>query len=232
MTPSTPRVDAPHVELVDETASILRERIYDHRYASGTRLRQEQLSAELGISRTPIREALRMLEQEGLVKLEPGQGARVVTVDLASLLEAYELREVVDGLAARLAAIRGATPEWTAHLERTVQIQKRALEPWDSRSYTLANVDFHSQIALMSANRFVIGQMSIIRMTTQVFAPVALLDRSRAVSAIEEHERILAAIVAGNADDAERLARLHIRATINRLNAEPPAPEAEPDTPT
>src|SRR5581483_2969681 len=95
------------IRLVDEVVEVLRERILSGHYPPGSPLRQEQLAAEFRISRTPLREALRMLESEGLVSVAPGRGARVIAGDRQRLLAAYELREVIDGLGARLAAARG-----------------------------------------------------------------------------------------------------------------------------
>jgi DNA-binding GntR family transcriptional regulator len=209
---------SPVIPLVDEIASVIRERIYTHRYPTGSWLRQEHLSAELGVSRTPLREALRILEQEGLVQVKAGQGARVVTGDLDTLLDAYQLRAVVDGLAARLAAER-ATRSGVRLLRQAIQIQQATIEPWEPRQYTQSNVDFHEQVLNLSGNDFVLGQSSIIRMTAQVFAPVALVSPDTASRAIGEHSAIADAIEAGDGPGAEHLARDHIEATIAQLRA-------------
>ena len=212
---------AARVPLVDEIAGVLRERIYAQRYPTGAWLRQEHLSAELGVSRTPLREALRVLEQEGLVQVVAGQGARVVTGDLDKLLDAYELRAVVDGLAARLTterlAAQRAPAEQVRHLRRAVEAQRAAVDPWVPREYTQSNVDFHEQIVHLSGNEFVINQVPILRMTAQVFAPVALVRPESAQRAIREHSAIADAIEAGDGSGAERLARAHIEATIAEL---------------
>ena len=210
---------ATAVPLVDELASLLRERIYARRYPPGTWLRQEQLAAELGVSRTPLREALRALEQDGLVRLTPGQGARVVTGDLPTLLAAYELRAVVDGLAARLAAERPAPPSRVRELHAVVARQRTALDPWEPHTYTALNVAFHEDVIHLSGNEFVVAQTPVLRMTAQVFAPVALVERDSAVRAIGEHTAIVGAIEAGDGPAAERLARAHIEATITELRA-------------
>lgn len=206
------------VPLVDEIASVLRERIYTHRYPTGSWLRQEQLSAELGVSRTPLREAFRLLEQEGLVQVKASQGAQVVSGDLDTLLEAYELRAVVDGLAARLAAERG-DPQRGRHLRQAIRLQQAAVEPWQPQDYTQFNVDFHEQIMHLSGNSFVLSQVPILRMTAQVFAPVALVRPAHASRAIEEHTAIADAIEAGDGQAAERLARAHIEATMTQLRS-------------
>ena len=96
--------------LVDDAAETLRKAILDGRFLPGARLRQTDLADQLAISRTPIREALVRLQQEGLVDLLPGGGVRVKLLDLDEAVELYDLREVLDGLAARLAAGRRMPP--------------------------------------------------------------------------------------------------------------------------
>lgn len=206
------------IRLVDEVVEVVRDRIYEHHYPPGTPINQEQLAAELGVSRTPLREALRMLEQEGLVKASPGRGLRVISADLATLLEAYELREVVDGLAARLTAERGDA-QTAAALAAALKAQRAAREPWNAAAYTAANVAFHRLIIEASKNAYVIAELPLVRMTSQVFTPIKLIDQSRASEAIKEHEAIAAAIVAGRGREAERLARRHIRGTIGSLRS-------------
>lgn len=209
----------PSPGLVNELAAVLRERIYGGRYPGGARLPQENLAAELGVSRTPLREALRVLEQEGLIRVRPGEGARVVSGDVETLLAAYELRAVLDGLAARLAARSRPNPSRCRDLRRVIATQRSALEPWVPRAYTGANVDFHEQILYLSGNEFVIAQAPVLRMTAQVFAPVALIEPANAMRAITEHEAIAAAIEAADEHDAERVARAHIQTTIDELRA-------------
>lgn len=206
------------VRLVDEVVAVLRDRVYSGVYRPGTRLLQDQLATELGISRTPLREALRMLEQEGLVRMQPGKGVRVVSGDVPALLAAYEVRRVMDGLAARLAA-QHADPSGLKALEDTIDAQQKALSPWTPESYTAANVEFHAQIMVASSNEFVVAQMSIVRMTAQVFTPVAVVERTRAGVAVAQHLAILEAITAGDGSLAESLAMEHIQTTIDALRS-------------
>ncbi|MEW6706969.1 MAG: GntR family transcriptional regulator [Pseudomonadota bacterium] len=199
--------------LVDEVAQVLRERIYAGEFAPGQSLRQVQLAQALKISRTPLREALRKLEQEGLLASDPVRGVRVVQADFGRLLEAYVVREMVDALAARLAAERAAA-QAAAALRPLIAAQRAALRPWSPGRYTQANVDFHTAIIGLAGNEFLRGQMPIVRMTSQIFTPKALLQRARVDGAIAEHGAIASAIEAGRAAQAERLARAHIRSTI------------------
>ncbi len=210
------------VRLVDEVAAVLRERIYAGRFAPGTRLRQEQLAAELDVSRTPLREALRILEREGLVNVESKGGVRVITADVRTLHAAYELREVVDGLAARLAARHHETAP-VAVMQSILERQAKALDPWNAGRYTAANVAFHNEIIEAAQNEFLLAQVPLVHMTSQVFTPVAGVDPSRAELAIAEHEGILAEIQEGLEDEAELRARAHIRRTMESFPARPAA---------
>jgi DNA-binding GntR family transcriptional regulator len=202
--------------LVDEVAQVLRERIYAGRYGAGEPLRQEHLAADLRVSRTPLREAIRVLEREGLLHSEPGRGVRVVTADRATLLDAYALREVVDGLAARLAAERAGEPE-AARLRELVAQQRATLDPFDAGAYTLSNVAFHATVTEIAANAFLQGELPLMRLTSQVFTPVDLIGAVHARLAVDQHAAIVQAIAAGDGPEAERRARAHIRSTITRL---------------
>jgi DNA-binding GntR family transcriptional regulator len=205
------------VRLVDEVAEELRERIYSGAFPQGAPLRQDELAEDLQISRTPLREAIRVLVNEGLLQSAPNRTVRVVTADVPKLLAAYQVREVLDGLAARLAAAsedRDGRHALVAIIERQVE----ALDPWDAAAYTHANVDFHKAVMTLADNPYLSAQLPLVRMTSQVFNPVALLEYERAALAVKEHRELVAAIVAGDGDESERLARVHIRSTITRIS--------------
>lgn len=204
------------VRLVDEVFQVLRERIYAGRYAPGESLPQVKIAAELHISRTPLREAFRMLEREGLVTVGPNGTVRVISGDLQKLLDAYELREAIDGVAARLAAQR-ANRRAAERLKPLLVEQRAALDPWTPERYTEANVRFHAAIFELADNPFVTGQLPLVRITAQVFTPNALLSQERVYTAIVEHLAILEAITEGDGARAEILARSHIRHSITEL---------------
>lgn len=214
------------VRLVDEVADELRERIYSGDYALGEPLRQEKLADDLQISRTPLREAIRVLENEGLLQSEPNRTVRVVSGDIKKFRAAYELREMLDGLAARLAA--GAADELRrGGLVEIIDRQQAALDPWDHQTYTRANVEFHKAVMDLADNEYLSAQLPIVRMTSQVFGPVRLLEPGHAIVAVEQHRRIAAAIAAGDPDASERSARAHIRSTIDRISPRNDAPRGE-----
>lgn len=207
------------VRLVDELFEFLLARIYSGHYPAGARLVQEELAAELNVSRTPLREAMRMLEREGLLTVSPTGAVRVVSPDINELAAAYELREVVDGLAARLAAESG-DKDLNVELRASLRRQKATLSPWNPADYTRENIAFHSAIIEGSANPYVIGQLGLLRKTADILKPRTILNRTRGEEAVREHRAIANAIASRNPDDAERLARAHIHTTIDQLRAE------------
>ena len=215
-TAPTPRWER-RSRLVDEVADELRARIYDGQYSAGTVIHQENLSSELGISRTPLREAIRMLEQEGLLVAEPGRAARVVSGSRKTLLDAYELRSVIDGLAARLAT-REMTSSQIDELEAVVDQQVVSLEPWVPAEYTKLNIRFHELIIQSTGNQFLIAELVLLRMTAQIFNPSVGVSKSVADNAVTQHRAILNAIKDRDAARAETLARGHIGTTIARLH--------------
>jgi DNA-binding GntR family transcriptional regulator len=204
--------------LLDEVAKALRERIYSGVYAPGATLRQERIAAEFGISRTPLREALRVLERDGLVVNKPGSGVRVATADLPKLVDAYAVREVMDGGAARGAAER-ATQADIRRMAKHIEVQKKVVEDWNPSAYSQANVEFHLAIIEAAGNEFLAPLVPLLHMTSQVFAPAFALLSGRASAAVVEHGRILDAIRERDPDEAERVARAHIAATTMKLKA-------------
>lgn len=202
--------------LADDVADELRARIYDGQYSAGTVIHQENLSLELGISRTPLREAIRMLEQEGLLVAEPGRAARVVSSSRKTLLDAYEFRSVIDGLAARLAS-KEMTSAQIDELEVVMTQQVASLDPWVPAEYTRLNIRFHELIIQSTGNQFLIGELVILRMTAQIFNPAVGVSKSVADNAVRQHRQVLDAIKDRDPIRAELLARGHIETTIARL---------------
>lgn len=204
--------------LLDEVAQVLRERIYAGAYPPGATLRQERIAAEFGISRTPLREAFRVLERDGLVVNKPGSGVRVATADLPKLLDAYAVREAMDGVAARNAAERASQAE-IRQLVKQVDLQKKILANWNPSAYTQSNVEFHLVITRAAGNASLAPLEPLLHMTSQIFAPAFALSSERARTAVAEHGEILDAIRQRNPDEAERVARAHINRTTMGLRA-------------
>jgi DNA-binding GntR family transcriptional regulator len=205
--------------LVDDIQKHLRDQIYAGRYTPGTRLLQEQIAAELAVSRTPLREALRVLEHEGLLSLTRGNGVVVVGFEIGRLLDALVLRAVVDGAAARTVAARGPGRALRAGFERALAEQRAALEPWDRVRFSRADADLHVALLDGTENAYLIAQSALVRLVIQVFQMQHPFGPARARPKVAEHEAIVAAVMARDADEAERRARDHIERVASEIRA-------------
>jgi DNA-binding GntR family transcriptional regulator len=195
--------------LVDEATEALRDAILAGRLRSGTRLRQTDLAARIGISRTPIREALGRLQQEGLVEILPAAGVRVAVLNLREAAELYDVREALDGLAARLAA-RRIDAAGLAALQRSLARMARCLERGDANQWFPAHVAFHDGIVKAGGNARLQSLSSLVRLSIRHFHPLLLRTANRLEDAFREHRAIFAAIAARDEAEAERRAREHI----------------------
>jgi GntR family transcriptional regulator, vanillate catabolism transcriptional regulator len=210
--------------LVDDVISHLRQLILDQELPPGTALLQTELAERLGVSRTPLREAFRILEREGLVKVANGNRTiEVARFGAAELRDLYEVREVIDGLAARLLARRGLTPELDEELSsRLAEMDVTAARFSPSRWFE-AHLGFHVSIATCCGNSQLHSMLNLIRMTTlSLHGP--LHDRAELAAdglaeilrvAQEQHYAIYEAIRNGDERAAESQARRHIRATLH-----------------
>ncbi len=199
--------------LTDQVVDRITDRILLGQLAPGTRLRQRQLAEELSISRTPLREALRVLQTDGLVEQRQNGTFSVVAPTLQDARDTYEMREVVDAFAARMAALR-ASPSDIEVLEQLVLRLEATCEPFDPRRYVAAVSEFHVGLLRASGNRTILALETTIRMSTRVLYPRFDHRQERLVAAAREHRRLFNAIRDHDPDEAERCAREHVRAVI------------------
>jgi DNA-binding GntR family transcriptional regulator len=202
--------------VVDHVYLAIRERIRDGALARGARVHQEDLAAELGVSRTPVREALRRLAAEGLVEMHTNRGARVADVSEGDMRASYEARLIVEPGAARLAARRGLS-EPQARMRAAVATQRRSIGK--IRDSFEANRDFHVALVEASGNGFLrdfVENLWVARIGEVVYERQAETPEQMRADA-DEHEQILEAIVRGDARAAETLTRRHISDAIKRV---------------
>ena len=179
--------------------------------APGARLRETELADRLGISRTPVREAIRQLEADGLVAHLPRQGATIRSLDHAEVVELYEMRAVLEGTAERLAA-RAASDIELAEL--TALNTELADAPAGPQAKEL-NRQFHRMMLESARNRFLLKSMNVLQKTLLILGPTTLADPSRAVSAVAEHAAVLAALAARDGAAAEAAMRAHVDAALS-----------------
>lgn len=191
-------------------------------YKPGSRLVESELADRFGVSRTPIREALQRLETQSLLTRD-GRSLIVASLDHSQLSELYVVRGALEGLAARLAA-RHATPEELAVLRDMLESDRSLVN--DPEAMSRANRRFHKQIHLASHNRFLVQQLDLVHRSMALLASTSIAVEGRPSDTLEEHERIVSAIEAGNGDLADKALRDHIsQAFIIRLRLDAEAVE-------
>ena len=201
--------------VVDQVYEAIRERITSGSLPRGARVHQEDLAEELGVSRTPVREALRRLAAEGLVEMRTNRGARVADVDQAGMRVSYEARTVIEPGAARLAAGQ-RLEEPLARMRAAVAAQRRSLRNVQ-RSFE-ANREFHLALAAASGNEFLAQfaeRLWVARIGETIYER-QVETQERMLLDVREHEQILEAIEAGDARRAESLTRRHLADAMKR----------------
>jgi GntR family transcriptional regulator of vanillate catabolism len=198
----------PRRRLMDPIVERLTALIMEGKLEPGTVIRQEKIASRLGVSRTPLREALRQLEQEGLVVFLPNGAAKVARYDQTATMEMWQLREVVDGLAARVGAERGLSPAAETALAGLVDRLEQAHAAGDLLPYLELNRRFHTTLLEASDHRPLQQFASLVRITSR-----AIYTRQRDIrsGSAGEHRRILDAVRERRPEDAEAAARAHIR---------------------
>lgn len=181
----------------------------------GARLLETEIAERLHISRTPVREAIRRLESEGLVDHLPRTGAVVRRLEYPEIMELYEMRTVLEGTAARLAA-RAASP---VELEELKSINaEMAAATGDGGALVRLNRQFHARMMDAARNRFLLKSAETVEKTLLILGPSSMESPERASEAVEEHAAMLAALEARDGEAAERAMRRHMEnAQLTRL---------------
>ena len=191
----------------------LREAIKAGVLRPGERMMEIQLADELGVSRTPVREAIRKLEQENFVVMVPRKGAYVAGVSLKDIAEVFEIRSALEGLAASLAAER-ITEDELEQMERVLLYRSDGKEA-DLERLVKADTDFHALLYQASHNERLVQILENLREQIQRFRTTSLAVPGRMKMAVEEHRLIAEALRRRNSEEAQALAIAHIVAAEN-----------------
>lgn len=201
-------------------AEELRQMIISGELQPGSSLSEMTLSETFGVSRTPIREALKQLQSEGLVEVRPRVGTFVAVPSRREITELFQMKELLEGAAARLLALRGRVPE----VERLADIQREAdeaVEAGDAERYAQLVHDFHELVVSGADNtkleahyRMLMNQLAYSRLVRRSLAQPGRLSESD-----HEHHRVLDLILAKDGDGAERVMREHVRRSHQALMA-------------
>lgn len=191
--------------------------ILNGKYQPGDSLIETKLSEELGVSRTPVREAIRQLELEGLVQLIPNKGVIVKGISIQDIEDIYTIRMMIEGLAARWATEKISSGE-LSELKEVLEFQEFYTAKNDAKRLMKYDTKFHDVIYKASKSKPLMHMLSTFHHYIQRARGMSLSTPGRAQKVLEEHKAILQAIMERNPEKAEKLITQHIRnASVNLI---------------
>ncbi|HHV34788.1 MAG TPA: GntR family transcriptional regulator [Syntrophomonadaceae bacterium] len=194
----------------------LREAIIDGVLRPGERLMESQLAGELGVSRTPVREAIRKLELEGFVVMIPRKGAYVAGISVKDIADVFEVRAALEALATVLAAER-ITEEELEELERILVRKAEIIEQQEIKLFIESDKKFHEILYRASRNQRLIQILTNLQDEVHRFRSVSLTSPGRMPEALDEHRKVVEALGDRDIARAEALAWEHIENAENSL---------------
>lgn len=196
------------ISLADQVFEKIENDIITGVYARGEILTELKLAEDLGVSRTPIREAIRRLEQERLLA-ESGKGSVVLGITLDDLIDIMCVRERIEGLAACYAA-KNITPESAEELQTISELQDFYYQKHDVENLRRMDDRFHDAIYELCGSNVIHDTLLPLHKKTQRYRRISIEDADRLSNSINEHKAICQAICAGDAERAEQLLHQHI----------------------
>ena len=206
-----PAVDlsVSRTSLVDVAYQAIRRRILDNVYPPGLQTLEQTLASELGISRTPLREALTRLQEEGLVELIPRHGMRVLPVSPTDMREIYVVLTALESAAAELLAQRRPSEAELKPLVEASRDMARALKADDLDAWAAADEHFHQGLLELTANQTLIDVVGLLSDRAHRARMFTLRLRPKPVNSTQEHLALLERIRAGDAKGAVDVNRAH-----------------------
>ena len=194
----------------------LREAIRSGTLKPGERLMEIQLAEQLGVSRTPVREAIRKLELEGYVIMMPRRGTYVANMSMSDISDIFEIRSALESLSNGLAAKR-ITPDELEHLQNLLVMLKPYVEQMDMEKIVELDIEFHDLLYHASRNKRLVGIISNLRDQLTRFRTLSMSYPGRLEATMEEHKSIVDAIAAGDSEAARQAAEKHMENSESTL---------------
>jgi DNA-binding GntR family transcriptional regulator len=217
------------IALYQEVAERLRQRIFSHELPPGTWVDEQALAEHYGISRTPLREALKVLASEGLVTLKPRRGCYVTEISERDLDEVFTVMSLLEGECARLSAAKASAGD-LVRLQAIHADLEQAAAAADIDGFFEANQAFHLALQEIADNRWLLQVIEDLRKVIKLSRHHSLFSEGRLEQSLAEHRDILQALLERDGTRAEALMRTHIlsgRAALARIAAiKPPPPPA------
>lgn len=200
----------------DEIRHTLEDEIASGQHAPGTRLEELVLAKRFGVSRTPVREALRILSASGLIELKPRKGAVVAPLSLERLVEMFETMAEMEGVCGALAARRMTPGELTA-LRHQHFLCGEAAQSGNADYYYAENARFHALIYAGCHNEFLVEEVQRLRRRLQPYRRLQLRLKGRIADSFTEHQAIVEVLEAGDEAAATKLLKAHISIQSHRF---------------
>ncbi len=202
-----------------DIVQVIRERIADHLIPPGAKLVESELADEFGVSRTRVREVLTELELRGLIRREPNRGAIVTRLELSEIFAIYEVREALEGVAVRLATLATPPESWQHWVDQLAPggPMQHFIDEGEIEAYFAQYERLRADIIAAAGNPVLTGMLDGILEKTRVIVRRVQILPGRAALALVEHRAVVAAMRAGDAEQAERLRRDNIRSAIGTL---------------
>ena len=201
--------------LADQVFEKLENDIIHGVYPKGEILTEMKLAEQLGVSRTPIREALRRLEQERLIE-DSGKGSVVVGISAEDLLDIMSIREHIEGLSAYYACLN-MTEEAKQELQHIVDLQDFYFTKWDPEHLRQADDLFHDAICALSGRMVIRDALAPLHRKTRRYRRTVLGYKDRADKSRQEHHAIFEALISGDPDRAREIMEQHLRAARQHM---------------
>lgn len=228
-TRSTQQLGVPYITLRDAASEAIRGLIADGTLRPGVRVFEEDLAERLGVSRGPIREALRRFEEQGVIVTHPNRGSFVVELTAEEIEQLYELRAVLEAMAVRVALKRNRR-EGLGRLSRCLTQMRRATRAGDLRRILEADLAFHQALWEAAGNRFLLRTMTGLDAYLQVLMSVQNRAYENLEDNLRDHEDLYLAIRKGDADTAVEVITRHLLDAGRMVSAA--AAAARPAAPT
>jgi DNA-binding GntR family transcriptional regulator len=192
-------------KLSNQIYAVLKEMIADHRFQPGARLNIESIARELDVSRTPVWEAVRRLEQEGLVENIPNRGVFMSALTAEKVLDLYAVREVLEGMAARLAATR-IDDHALDKMSECLEMQREVVEQQNLVAYSKLDFEFHATVYDACGNEYLRELLETIK---NKMRPLTLHMQPDFFKLIDHHSELIKALRGRDPEKAEQAFRRH-----------------------
>jgi DNA-binding GntR family transcriptional regulator len=195
---------------------ILKERIIKGDLAQGSKLFEAKIAKQLGVSRTPVREAIRELAAEGFVKISPNQGVEISNISIEDIQEVLQIRAVLEGLAAKFAATK-ITKEKIKELENFNKNMEKFISKDDISNFIKESEKFHGLILNIYGNNRLVQIRKNLDDQIHRYRSISLNIPGRLKHALEEHKKITEALKQGDLLKADELSKMHIENELKNI---------------